>query len=1067
MHLKRIELTNFRQHRKLDVDFNGNLIAVLGANGCLAEGTPVRLFDGAIKPVEQIKKGDVLLAFDDATGRLTSSTVFDMIRTSPNQKPKPMLEVTINGEKTCTTYDHPFFAGDGFYPLYQLAWGALEERQRAQLKLLCEQYGAPFDDKTIWQQNSCRDEACARREWVLQDNAEWAYREATSSSGGNMAGESAWTSMCEPFGLQSIEQQGGKPGVVQREVQCVVWGNPWQHKDTKTTDADAGRNRDCPKDVGREKSSASVQSEGSGSEADHNGRDQMRVSSGEENVCEKPGACGIRIKVLEAATYYTIRMREAPYTYCIGRRNCYLTHNCGKSNLIGGIQFALTGAQPGFTKADLTTWGEKEGSVRLFFTAGAKNEEFVITRKTNGDVTLKVGDEVIKQARKVEDALRDRAGLDKDLINQVVFVNQKEIDKILSADPKDREMALQRIAGISQASKIYDYLRTEIAAYDKPQGFDEAIARSQAQLADQEKSAQVCREALQRYDNALKSLPSKEELEEEVDRLAGAQGAVDEYVAVCERLTDAQGLHELALKKVNGMGAVPEEDETALLIKCSELKHEIDVAAEEASRGKEAERFLARMKELSDAVVKAKNELTDAEAKAKDVQSKYEGSLADAKAEVDRIDREQAAAEAEARSLRNLAREASSDGTCPVCGAPASQEDIAKHLEAKLAAAEQTRKDAIAKGTSARMSYDHREAEENAAKALVARKDAAFGAAFAALKNAHDKNVEGCHIDLVSYEVAYNGATPDTIPQIQKKNEELLARAKALKAEMDEATETMKRNSAVKASAKEERDKVSRYAAQIDMLIQSKKNASKRLIDMGIDPDSCNDSGSSGKCREATAKARANLDAYNGILRDMAAEKGRLEAAEKTIEDTKKFIDDLVEKKSLEEKVQAKVDTVKRTRDWFHYKVGPRIVSQNVMKELTDSVNTFLDQFNAPFVVAADEEGCGFRCRFIDGRTMPDPYPEAHMLSGGQKVALAFAFHIAIYMRFGGQLGFLSLDEPTAYLDDANIEHMGELLEKVGAVARNRGLQILMATHEKAIMPFLDTKIDLNALKGE
>lgn len=32
---------------------------------------------------------------------------------------------------------------------------------------------------------------------------------------------------------------------------------------------------------------------------------------------------------------------------------------------------------------------------------------------------------------------------------------------------------------------------------------------------------------------------------------------------------------------------------------------------------------------------------------------------------------------------------------------------------------------------------------------------------------------------------------------------------------------------------------------------------------------------------------------------------------------------------------------------------------------------------------------------------------------------------------------------------------------------KNRWLQILMATHEKAIMPFLDTKIDLNEVKGE
>ena len=127
MHLVRIELTNFRQHKKLDVDFSGNLIAVLGPNGCLTKGTPVRMFDGTLKPVEEIKSGDVLLAYDDESGRLTSSTVSGMIMTSPNQKKKPILEVTINGEKTSTTYDHPFFAGDGFYPLYQLVWGAMEE----------------------------------------------------------------------------------------------------------------------------------------------------------------------------------------------------------------------------------------------------------------------------------------------------------------------------------------------------------------------------------------------------------------------------------------------------------------------------------------------------------------------------------------------------------------------------------------------------------------------------------------------------------------------------------------------------------------------------------------------------------------------------------------------------------------------------------------------------------------------------------------------------------------------------------------------------------------------------
>ena len=1040
MHLRRIELTNFRQHKKLDVDFEGNMIAVLGKNGCLAEGTPVKMFDGTTKPVEEIKSGDVLLAFDDATGRLTSSEVFDLTMTSPSQKPKPMMEITINGEKTCTTYDHPFFAGDGFYPLYQLAWGALEERQRTQLKLLCEQYGAPFDDKTIWQQNSCCDEACAYR-GVLQDDARWAYCEGSSSGGGGVAGKPAWTSMYKPFGLQSIKQQGGEPGVVQHEVQCVVWGNPWQHQDSKTADANAGGDRHSTTNVEGEAREISIQGQRTCAKTNHSIGNTAGVSSSQEDVGKEPDICGLRIEVLEAAPYYTIRMRKAPYTYCIGRRNCYLTHNCGKSNLIGAIQFALTGAQPGFTKADLTTWGEKEGSVKLIFTAGSNNTEFVIVRKTNGDVTMKVGGEggeTIKQSKKVEEALREKAGLDKDLINQIVFVPQKGIDNILFDDPKNREVAFQRLIGIGNASKIYDALRTEIAAYDKPQGFDEAIARSKTQLAEQAEIAKVCRDTLQKYESTIKQLPSKETLEGEVDRLAGAQAAIEELVSVTKRLESAQEAHERALKALGEVGSVSEVREDELR---KSIDHDSDII-----------RFLFRLKELSEAAYAAKKEGDAAIKEAEAVLAQYTTKIEDDRTEVKRLDGEQAAAEAEARSLRNMMREASSDGTCPLCGAPATQEDISKHVQEKLDKIEATRKEVTEKARNARMALDKREAYESEAMRKIDRAKTKSEAAKAALQNAKDKNVEGVEIDMVSFEVIYKGNVPADLPKIEAR---LAENRRELAAALS-----------VQDAAKTARDNVARYAAQVDMLVHSKQTAAKRVADMGMDPDGI-ESDASEKCRKATAKARTNLDAYNGILRDMAAEKGRLEAADKTIESTKKFIEDLVAKKELEDKVRVKVDTLKRVRDWFHYKEGPRIMSQNVMRDLTACVNSYLDQFNAPFIVEAEEEGFGFRCRFIDGRTMPEPLPDASLLSGGQKVALAIAFRMAIYMCFGGELGLLSLDEPTAYLDEASIEHLGELLQKVGEVARNKGLQILMATHEKAIMPFLDTKIDLGVLKKE
>lgn len=740
-------------------------------------------------------------------------------------------------------------------------------------------------------------------------------------------------------------------------------------------------------------------------------------------------------------------------------------NGAGKSNLLGAIQYALTGEHPGATKADLTTWGEKDGSVRLFFTAGPRNEEFVVTRKTNGDVTLKVGDEVIKQAKKVEAALQEKAGIDKELVKQIVFVKQAGVDAILFDDPKNREVAFQRLIGIGNASKIYTALGAEISAIDKPQGFDEAIARSKAQLAEQENILSTCKNALRKYDVAVSNLPSKESLEAEVDRLAGAQGAVDEYISVCQRLSDAQALHELALKKLNDMGAVSETEEENLRKEVAGLQDLLTGLRGSNEQGKEAVRYLTRLKELSEAAVSAKAQKESAEAKLKEVTGKCSTTLEEDEAEVKRLENDQAAAEAEYRSLLGLAKAASDGGTCPVCGAPASQEEIERHMKERLAAAEKARKDAIDAGTKARMAYDKRHAEESYANMEVAKKKVAYDNAFAALKKAHDANVDGCSIDLLSFEVSFRGATTDMIPEIQATNEKEAKRMSEINDRISELSFKIGDIEATKAKARDARDNVSRCAAQIDMLIQSKMSAAKRLADMGIDPESAKDGSESRKA--AAAKARSNLDAYNGILRDMAAERGKLEAAQKTIESTKKFIEELVEKKNVEDKVKAKIDTLKRVRDWFHYREGPRIMSQNVMRDLTACVNNYLDQFNAPFIVEAEEEGFGFRCCFIDGRTMPNPHPDASLLSGGQKVALAIAFRLAIYMCFGGELGLLSLDEPTAYLDDSSIEHLGELLQKIGEVARNKGLQILMATHEKAIMPFLDSRIDLNALKGE
>ena len=554
----------------------------------------------------------------------------------------------------------------------------------------------------------------------------------------------------------------------------------------------------------------------------------------------------------------------------------------GKSNLIGAIQYALTGEQPGFQKADLTTWGEKEGSVRLFFTAGSNNEEYVITRKTNGDVTLKVGGETIKQARKVEEALNDRIGLDKDLLKQVVFVNQTEITKLLTDDKKDRILALQKIAGIASASKIYEYLRPIIAEYDKPQGFDEAISQAKIQLNAQDGVASTCRKALERYDAAMKTLPTKEALEAEVDRCAGANAAVSEFARVSGSLEHAQKEHEEALRKLSGMGAVSEEEEVRIRDESNKLADERMNLQNDHSAAKESLRFLNRMKELADAAEDSEIEFNLAQGRAEEIAQRFGNSRSDEKEHVDRLGDEQVAAESELRSLRNLVQSASSDGTCPVCGAPATQDDIENHLKEKIAAAEAKATEAREKAKQARMAYDKRHAEESAAEEEMERKRTKKDVAFSALKKAHDAHVEGCEINLDIFKVSYKGKTPDDIPSIEKRVDEIFGRIQEISSRISQLSLELSKIASVKDAAKSARENVTRLATQVDLLSKNKEDCAKKLASLGIDPATVGQA-DDGACANALRKARENLDAFNGILRDMAAEKGRLESAEQTI----------------------------------------------------------------------------------------------------------------------------------------------------------------------------------------
>lgn len=132
---------------------------------------------------------------------------------------------------------------------------------------------------------------------------------------------------------------------------------------------------------------------------------------------------------------------------------------------------------------------------------------------------------------------------------------------------------------------------------------------------------------------------------------------------------------------------------------------------------------------------------------------------------------------------------------------------------------------------------------------------------------------------------------------------------------------------------------------------------------------------------------------------------------------------------------------------------APRFVAQHNLQLLKHDTDSTLDVFDSRFHVTADE-GLRFTAGFQDGRAQP-----ADRLSGGQKVALALAFRVAVNSMFATRVGLLGLDEPTAYLDKQRVRALAPVITRLRELTASRGLQCLIVTHEEELAPLFDATI--------
>lgn len=679
----------------------------------------------------------------------------------------------------------------------------------------------------------------------------------------------------------------------------------------------------------------------------------------------------------------------------------------GKSNLLGSIQFALTGEQSGFNKDDLLAWDSGEGSVTLYFEHD--NTEGVICRNVhNSGCTMKFGDHVYNTASKTAEAIKIHLALDKGLADQAVFVRQKMMDAILFEDPRVRELAFQKLMGIGDAAKIYDVLGKVLSGLEDPPNYDEQISDGKARWAEMHERISGLKLQMQQLQQQRQQAPDvvaiRQSIESRRQLIQRAQRMA--WLAESRQKTEDTRQYE-----IGGWESASQH----MTVSLPEIDARLGVIRKQVMMADTYKRALTAWESAGTAVLNLGQPPYP--------QSEIEAAKADYEMMTGTINQQLGQHKLYANMLKALDTAGYLE-ECPVCGAPVTNENTLKRrLRDIVAGIEKVGQELREEQLQRKQKFD---AKLNAMVTFDSKYRTAVGA----------------------YTQADN--VLKATPKYEADTAALTAEIAELERRRSNYVDAAATQTSCMARIKEAEAAIAKIDAEVAAIRQVWPEATTADAE---------------HMRKQAEAEIPQLEQQRDTLSQLDAELARLQGAVNELQATMDSLDKTVAtlefKRASHQTLRDALSTLSRVRDWFHYKNGPHTLSAGVLQTMNQEVNRFLSNFAAPFTVEPAGDTLGFLCYFTDGRPMPKTAPDATILSGGEKIQLAVAFRFAAYCMFASKLGLLSLDEPTVYLDDENVGRFGDLLQQVKQIAQGMNLQVLIATHERSVIPFCDTVIDL------
>jgi DNA repair exonuclease SbcCD ATPase subunit len=202
-------------------------------------------------------------------------------------------------------------------------------------------------------------------------------------------------------------------------------------------------------------------------------------------------------------------------------------------------------------------------------------------------------------------------------------------------------------------------------------------------------------------------------------------------------------------------------------------------------------------------------------------------------------------------------------------------------------------------------------------------------------------------------------------------------------------------------------------------------------------------------------RAVTRLAEHEGLATEVSGVEGRISAKQEALSGYQTLLDELRDKMERHKTMGALREVVSDVRDVFHWQNLPKKVAQANLMGITGEINEALEIFGSPFWVEADVN-LSFKVHFPNS-----PPRSAGSLSGGQKAVLAICFRIAVNRLFGADAGMMFLDEPTAGLDNDNIEYFQEALSVLAIKVRDKQ-QLVIITHAAELRGTFDQVIEMD-----